>query len=160
MKYLYYFLLTGLLSCHPEVQEQQTYIFPKGYRGTAIIIYNQQNGKSKEYLGKNRLLRIPPSGVLLTQFDSKSTNQLKDEFYYQNKDGSLIKLNLKNIDSNYTAIDTTVMVLGINGNNTFQKNDRSEKFIYDNIFLGAVNSSDIAKYKNLEIQKLADSLYK
>jgi len=63
--------------------EDSIRLIREGFEGPIMIIYNQSDGVPIEYEGHKRLYRIPPDGVLRTQFKPNYGHQVH-EFYYVN----------------------------------------------------------------------------
>jgi hypothetical protein len=54
--------------CMAIQTEPEIHLIPDGYRGPVVIMYDMPNGDSIEYENGKRVLRIPPTGLLYTQF--------------------------------------------------------------------------------------------
>jgi hypothetical protein len=60
-----------LASCKNEpadLCEKETYLLPKDFKGIIIVFFDQEDGSPCEYEGEARLYKIPPSGLLKSQF--------------------------------------------------------------------------------------------
>src|SRR5262245_44203603 len=57
---------TTIIACGPRVEE--IHMLPDDYTGPVLILADQRDGTAPEYRGSARIYRIPPSGVLKTQF--------------------------------------------------------------------------------------------
>lgn len=85
-----YFLLSfSLGSCQSQQKEGEIFLFPNGYVGSAIIVFNQKQGKDILYdENKNRIYEFDSSGYLFTKFAPNngfiSTNKI-NYFYYDPK---------------------------------------------------------------------------
>jgi len=73
-----------------HVKHHSVYILPEGYKGQAIVIFNQKNGEEPKYKNGKRVYHIPISGVLLTQFEAQ--DGFIDHEYYYLSDTGLLKL--------------------------------------------------------------------
>jgi hypothetical protein len=69
----------------------ERYLIPENYRGPVVIIFNQKDGQKKEYEGKRRLYRIPPTGVLFTQFKDEQ-GWIDQDYYLVSPNGQRKKL--------------------------------------------------------------------
>lgn len=76
-------LLITVTSCGQEA-EDTIRLIPDGYKGTVLIIFNQEDGEPKEYEDGKRLYRIPENGVLKTQFKPNYGTQKHQFFYVDN----------------------------------------------------------------------------
>jgi hypothetical protein len=70
--------------------EEEIHLLPEGFEGPVVIVFNKSDGQPKEYERKKRVYRIPPNGVLKTQFaESSGTWKWRNaEYFYVGKDGS------------------------------------------------------------------------
>ncbi len=59
------FLLTACIGAKPE---KEINYLPKGYIGKVAVIFDQIDGRRKEYVGDRRVYKIPPCGILKTIF--------------------------------------------------------------------------------------------
>lgn len=73
-------LYIQLLGSCGQNAEPETYIIPANFTGKVNILFNKKTGKAKEYDGKRRVYRIPPDGVLITQF--RINDGFTDRKYY------------------------------------------------------------------------------
>lgn len=58
----------------------ETYLIPATYRGPVVVVFNQPDGQKAEVEQGRRIYRIPPSGVLFTQFAAEQG--FIDQQYY------------------------------------------------------------------------------
>lgn len=74
--------------------EREVHLIPDGYVGPVVIVWDRKDGELSSYEKGMRLYRIPPSGVLFTQFQSNSGNVFPgdDQYFYQKADGSRIEI--------------------------------------------------------------------
>lgn len=77
---LYLVAFLQLISSCIHKAEPETYLIPSNLTGKVNILFNMDRGAAKEYDGKRRVYRIPPDGVLLTQF--KMNDGFVDRDYY------------------------------------------------------------------------------
>jgi hypothetical protein len=63
-----------------EIPER--YLLPEDFRGVVYVVFNQENGKEKEYEGIHRVYRIPESGILFTQFSQNEEVYSFQEFFF------------------------------------------------------------------------------
>lgn len=64
--------LTALTSfCCTEI-EPEVHLLPQGFEGPVLIIFDQQDGSPPRYEGGVRVLKIPPDGILRTQFKNEN----------------------------------------------------------------------------------------
>ena len=59
-------VIAAAAACAPRTEE--VHLLPPGFTGPVLIIFGQRDGVPPEYRGRARVYRIPPSGVLMTQF--------------------------------------------------------------------------------------------
>jgi hypothetical protein len=71
-------LVTMNLSCIRKA-EGEKFLIPSGYKGRIIVFFNQSKGSEKKYVDNTRIYQIPPSGILLTQFEENPGYQSVDE---------------------------------------------------------------------------------
>lgn len=48
--------------------EKEIFLLPEGLRGQIIVFFDQADGQEMTYDGDSRVYRIPPSGILKSQF--------------------------------------------------------------------------------------------
>ena len=63
--------------------EDEIHLLPEGYTGSVFIIFNQPDGQKKEYEDGKRVYKIPPTGILKTQF-SPNEGLARVNYYYIN----------------------------------------------------------------------------
>lgn len=94
--------------------KSETHILPSGYTGKVYIFFNQEEGYDIEYKKKDRIYRIPKSGILLTKFKpNKGWIDTKDhlKFYYKKGDSlTLLKKFISGRDS-LAKIDSNSIVV-------------------------------------------------
>ena len=80
-----YFIICILwaLTCCNNKGEPEIFILPEGYTGCVLVIFNQKNGQPIEYSGSSRVYRIPPSGILMSQFSTNKGWKDLPRFYYK-----------------------------------------------------------------------------
>lgn len=96
--------LISFISSSFSKPDAETFLIPEGYRGKAIVIFDQPEGQAPETESGRRLYRIPKSGVLFTQF--KSDPAIVDqEFDYVSSGGQRKKLAVQDLPegSNWQA---------------------------------------------------------
>jgi len=69
-----------------EIPER--YLFPEDFRGVVYVVFDQENGKTKEYEGIHRVYRIPESGILFTQFNQNEEVYSFQEFFFVDSNGT------------------------------------------------------------------------
>ncbi len=69
----------------------ERYLIPENYKGSVMVIFNQKDGEKEEYEGRRRLYRIPPTGVLFTQFKDEQ-GFINQDYYYVSSSGMRKKL--------------------------------------------------------------------
>jgi hypothetical protein len=82
-------LYVGLMSGSVHVwnrAQHEVHLIPADYRGPVIVIFNDSTGAAKEYEGRARLYRIPPSGILRTQF-ARNDGWARPDYYYVDAQG-------------------------------------------------------------------------
>ncbi|WP_306352568.1 DUF6843 domain-containing protein [Flavobacterium sp. '19STA2R22 D10 B1'] len=139
------------ISCSKK--ENSVYILPENYKGYIIVVYNQKNGTPTLYENDKRIYRIPPSGILKTQFDADYGWSEFPEFYYE-KISSNNKLPLK-FDFKEVPNDSTVCFGGTTG--TVNKNlEGTETIKFTNYYIGnkkeienAIKAADSIDYNKL-----------
>ena|SRR2546422_5350072 len=115
-------------------RQRQITLLPDGYQGPVLILFSAHDGRPPEYRGKARVYRIPPSGVLKTQFLAYS-GYVDPTFYYAR--GDTLVRSIRDLDGpDMTSADTAVYAflfeLG-----TFGK-DPSEDTLHDRHYLSFV----------------------
>ena len=60
-------LLLGGTQCRRHL-EPVLFLLPPGFVGNVVVVYDQSHGQLREYRDGTRVYRIPPSGVLYSQF--------------------------------------------------------------------------------------------
>lgn len=70
--------------------EPETFLIPKGYRGTVRVVFDQTCGQPVKYEAKRRLYEIPNDGILLTQF--KAEQGFIDQKFYIIENGKRRKI--------------------------------------------------------------------
>ena len=66
--------------------EPETILIPENYRGEVIIVFDRKNGLPIEYEKKERIYRIPETGILFTQF-SYNPGVIDQEYYFIDPNG-------------------------------------------------------------------------
>ncbi len=85
-------LVAGLLGALAAAQEYftrpapETFLFPAGYSGRVQVVYNQPDGAAPTLENGRRLYRIPPTGVLFTQF-ADEYGRIDQQYYDVAPDG-------------------------------------------------------------------------
>lgn len=69
----------------------ERYLIPESYRGSVLVIFNQKDGQKKEYEGRRRIYKIPPTGVLFTQFKDEQ-GWIDQDYYLISENGQRKKL--------------------------------------------------------------------
>jgi hypothetical protein len=114
--------------CMAIQTEPEIHLIPDGYRGPIIIMYDMPNGDSIEYEDNKRILRIPPTGMLYTQF--KQIEGLHEpgsiKYYYVYSDGSRKEL-LKVWQRPDIPDSTNIYIFG-KENGVFQSNGVEKSF--------------------------------
>jgi len=92
-KWFYQALLIGLpfgfvaFTFLNAIEMPERYLIPEDFRGTVYVVFDQDNGKEKEYEGIHRIYRIPESGILFTQFSQNEDVYSFQEFYFVDSNG-------------------------------------------------------------------------
>lgn len=90
MKYILVFLLAIFsLGCNNKV-EDVIFIIPKDYTGYVIILFEQENGREKEYEDQKRLYKVSENGILKTKFEAEYGVGNFPTFFYENIEGQQI----------------------------------------------------------------------
>jgi len=135
--------------------EQEMLVIPKNFKGYIVVINNQKSGVPVTYEKGNRILMIPVSGVLKTQFPVNDGRMAQPQFYYgsiapENKLESFVMIN--QVPEN--------KVVGFMGPNGSANKDLAgkERISFSFYFVG--NKAEIEKYQQdaqkLDIVKLAE----
>jgi len=71
------------------------FLIPEGYTGRIVIIHGCKDGAPKEFDGFTRIYKIPPNGILKTQFHFAGTafDALNSHFFYVDNSGKKTPLN-------------------------------------------------------------------
>jgi hypothetical protein len=73
---------------HP-IAENEIHLIPEDYIGPVYIFMERSDGEPPRYEGwRTRLYEIPPSGVLISQFEPNPGIALQIKYYYVRADGS------------------------------------------------------------------------
>ncbi|AKP52899.1 DUF6843 domain-containing protein [Cyclobacterium amurskyense] len=92
-KWFYQVLLIGLpfgfvaFTFLNAMEIPERYLLPEDFRGVVYVVFDQENGKEKEYEGIHRVYRIPESGILFTQFSQNEEVYSFQEFFFVNSNG-------------------------------------------------------------------------
>ncbi|MGV8993658.1 MAG: DUF6843 domain-containing protein [Flavobacterium sp.] len=92
-KWFYQVLLIGLpfnfvaFTFLNATEIPERYLFPENFRGVVYVVFDQENGKEKEYEGIHRVYRIPESGILFTQFSKNEEVYSFQEFFFVDSSG-------------------------------------------------------------------------
>jgi len=82
------FFIIPIVSHYNLMKPEKTFI-PAGYTGDVKVYLDSPDGEEKEFLNGYRVLRIPHSGILYTQFRPNMGSQFTDRprklFYYYSK---------------------------------------------------------------------------
>ncbi len=91
MKKIFYLISCVILlfGCKKNA-ESETFLIPDNYTGAIVIIFDQDNGNTKEYKDGRRIYNIPENGILYTQF-SRVKGVLNQKFYYKNRSSKELK---------------------------------------------------------------------
>jgi hypothetical protein len=107
-------LMMFFSGCKSNKAENETYILPNGYTGRIVIFYGQANGEAKKYADGARVLEIPSSGILKTQFEPNygiiEDSKVNRKFLYKNTEGQIISIPNRH---NTTVDSNQVQVFGI-----------------------------------------------
>ncbi|UYZ64940.1 DUF6843 domain-containing protein [Hymenobacter weizhouensis] len=71
-RHMFLFFLCSLSCACAKKTENTLYLLPDNFQGNAVIMFDQPDGSGPEYMNNFRVYRIPPSGVLKTQFKSNN----------------------------------------------------------------------------------------
>lgn len=109
-------LLTSLLiiaGC--DYAEPETHLIPEGYVGYVYIVQSRADGEPPHRDGDRRLHRIPPDGLLLTQFASND-GIIDNRYFYVGADGSRREITGRSYstihDTPENRADTTLIIQG------------------------------------------------
>ena len=75
------------------VSQADTYIFPKGFRGQAIIVFGIKNGQNLKIVNGRRIFQFDSSGILLTKADVPK-GLVDQKFYFKDNSDSLTPITL------------------------------------------------------------------
>jgi hypothetical protein len=82
MRLLAIYLIISLFFTSCDILENEVFILPNNFTGYILVIFDQKDGKPKMNYGMSRVYEIPASGILRTQFDSKTGWRTFPQFYY------------------------------------------------------------------------------
>ena len=68
-------------------REPALFLLPPGFVGNVVVVYDQSRGQPREYRDGRRVYRIPPAGVLFTQFGPNTGLGPADEYRYADARG-------------------------------------------------------------------------
>lgn len=77
-------------SCLFNTAEKEIFLIPEGYKGTIVILFNQEDGEKMKYQENARIYTIPINGVLYTQF-TRTKGVLNHKYYYMSAKGDKIR---------------------------------------------------------------------
>jgi hypothetical protein len=83
----------------------ERFLIPEDFRGVVYVVFDQKDGKEKEFEGFRRIYRVPNNGVLFTKF-SENQGLLNQDFYFIKNDGSREKmdvLDVRDFNENHTT---------------------------------------------------------
>lgn len=66
-----------------EEGENQRIILPNNYQGGVIVLCNEKDGVSKNYINGERVYEIPKNGVLKTKFNFQNGKRYKIRYFYK-----------------------------------------------------------------------------
>lgn len=88
-------LLAIIVGCNRSTPcEKEIYLLPDGLRGQMIVFFDQPDGQAIEYEDEARVYRLPPTGLLKTQFPRNGgcMGDNRIQFFYINDSGAREKL--------------------------------------------------------------------
>jgi hypothetical protein len=85
-------LLAFYLLLQSNETSEDIFIIPENFKGTMVVIYDQENGAKKEFEKGKRVYRIPKDGVLKTQFKIKGKGLSYGEYFFETKEKKRIKI--------------------------------------------------------------------
>jgi hypothetical protein len=71
LKWIFFLALVALFACNKNPKnlcEKEIYLLPKDFKGIILVFFNQADGLVCEYSEGARLYRVPPTGLLKSQF--------------------------------------------------------------------------------------------
>tara|TARA_B100000809_G_scaffold190880_1_gene189531 strand:- start:438 stop:1118 length:681 start_codon:yes stop_codon:yes gene_type:complete len=104
-KWFYKVLLIGLpfgfvaFTFLNAMEVPERYLIPEDFRGVVYVIFDQENGKEKEYEGIHRVYRIPANGILFTKFSQNDDVYTFQEFFFV--DSNSIRKKLGELDNRH-----------------------------------------------------------
>ncbi|NEN23079.1 hypothetical protein G3O08_06150 [Cryomorpha ignava] len=104
-KWFYKVLLIGLpfgfvaFTFLNAMEIPERYLIPEDFRGVVYVIFDQENGKEKEYEGIHRVYRIPENGILFTKFSQNDDVYTFQEFFFVDSNG--IRKELGELDNRH-----------------------------------------------------------
>lgn len=96
-----------------EVAQQDTYIFPKGFIGKAVIAYEIENGDTLQVVNGRHTFRFDTSGIIITQAPP-ARGLIDQQFYYEDSLGNQTRLKPYPYFPNEKAVQdsTSIQVFG------------------------------------------------
>lgn len=113
-----------------SVSQSDTYIFPKNFRGQAIIAFGINNGNTTVAKDGRRLFKFDTSRILVTQAQV-STGIVDQQFFYQDEHGQLTPIPTYGYmqDTKENKDSSTVKVFGWHEIGSTGSKDCSYKFL-------------------------------
>ncbi|MDQ0110241.1 uncharacterized protein YkvS [Chitinophaga terrae (ex Kim and Jung 2007)] len=77
-----FILFMGLQSCSKKI-EREVFIFPKGFKGNAVILFDQKDGREEKVTNNSVIYDFPITGILLMRSKPHITNMHLSKYYYK-----------------------------------------------------------------------------
>ncbi len=148
-------LLTLFSSCEQKA-ESTSYFFPSGFQGQFVIVYSKEEGCPRSFEQERRILKIPKSGILYTQF-AFSDGVRDDVFYIRNAEGRYHQLKeFVNVppELGSTKIDTSRYTQKT-GNLFIRRGERIAEYVNDKEY---IVETGYVENGNLKIQDESNSI--
>ncbi len=144
-----------------ETNEKAVFYVPEGFKGTVVVVFEQENGREKEYINDERVYRIPKDGVLYSKFEEPVKGTIYHKYYYVKNNSVLreIKQYIPYSETNTFKKDSVYVLEEFNGGHGFfNKENEIEKevnYLYSSI--GELSNKDLLiKKAHNRIRELND----
>jgi len=128
-----------------KTNEKAAFYVPEGFKGTIVIVFEQENGQEKEYINNQRIYRIPKDGVLYSKFKEPNKGAIEHKYYYVENDNILKTIDeyIPYTESNNFDKDSVYVLKEFNGGHKSYEDNKTKneiRYMY----------SSIGKLKNKE----------
>ncbi|MBV7269779.1 DUF6843 domain-containing protein [Winogradskyella luteola] len=128
-----------------KTNEKAVFYVPEGFKGTVVVVFEQEDGQEKEYINNERVYRIPKDGVLYSKFEEPNQGTIEHKYYYVENNNILQTIDkyIPYTEANKFHSDSVYVLQEFNGGHKSYENDKAKdeiRYMY----------SSIGKLKNKE----------